>query len=97
MGDAQNTDPSTNQTGTKPNIVILFADDAGYADFGFQPSVRQNMKKLTPHIDTIAAAGARFTNGYMSGCVCSPFSRRINDGTGTRPDSDTTTTFLPAI
>ena len=56
----------------KPNIIILYADDAGFADFGFQPNARPDMKKLTPNIDSIAKKGARFTNAYMSGCVCSP-------------------------
>ena len=51
-----------------PNIVVLFADDAGYADFGFMTDAAD----WTPRIDSIAAAGARFTNAYMTGCVCSP-------------------------
>lgn len=55
-----------------PNIVVLYSDDAGYADFGFQPECRPEMKKLTPNIDRIATEGARFTDAYMSGCVCSP-------------------------
>lgn len=57
---------------TPPGIVILFSDDAGYADFGFQPDVRPEMAKLTPHIDSIADKGCRFSNAYMSGSVCSP-------------------------
>jgi arylsulfatase A-like enzyme len=56
----------------KPNVVILFADDSGYADFGFQESAREDFKQLTPHIDSIASAGARFTNAYVTGAVCSP-------------------------
>lgn len=56
----------------KPNVVILYSDDAGYADFGFQPNCKEDMKKLTPHIDSIAMEGARFSNAYMSGSVCSP-------------------------
>lgn len=56
----------------KPNIVLLYADDAGYADFGFQPNVRDDMKSLTPKIDSIARNGVRFSNAYMSGAVCSP-------------------------
>jgi arylsulfatase A-like enzyme len=55
-----------------PNVVILFADDSGYADFGFQESVRPDMAQLTPHIDSIASAGARFTQAYVTGAVCSP-------------------------
>ncbi len=56
----------------KPNIVILFSDDAGYADFGFQPGCVEEMKKLTPNIDTIARDGVRLSNAYMSASVCSP-------------------------
>jgi arylsulfatase A-like enzyme len=56
----------------KPNIVLLYADDAGYADFGFQANAASDMRNLTPNIDRIASQGARFTNAYMSGPVCSP-------------------------
>jgi len=52
----------------KPNIVLLFADDAGYADFGFQGS--EVMK--TPHLDQLAAEGVKFTQGYVSASVCGP-------------------------
>src|SRR6266540_1617573 len=52
----------------KPNIIILLADDMGYADVGFQ-----GCKDVpTPHIDSIAKNGARFTSGYVSGPYCSP-------------------------
>jgi len=56
----------------KPNVVILYSDDAGYADFGFQSVCAPEMKKLTPNIDSIARDGVRLSNAYMSGCVCSP-------------------------
>jgi arylsulfatase A-like enzyme len=56
----------------RPNVVILFSDDAGYADFGFQPAVRPEMKSLTPQIDSIARDGVRFSSAYVSGAVCSP-------------------------
>ena len=55
-----------------PNIVILYSDDAGYADFGFQPNCRPDVKALTPRISSLARDGVRLSNGYMSGCVCSP-------------------------
>ena len=63
---------TTTAAAERPNIVVLYSDDAGYADFGFQPNVRDDMKNLTPHIDSIARDGARFTSAYMSGAVCSP-------------------------
>lgn len=52
----------------KPNIVILLADDLGYADLGFQ-GVRDIP---TPHLDRLANGGVRCTNGYVSGPYCSP-------------------------
>src|SRR4051812_24497752 len=52
----------------KPNIVILLADDLGYADVGFQ-----GCKDIpTPNIDSLAKNGVRFTSGYVSGPYCSP-------------------------
>ncbi|MEW4563080.1 sulfatase-like hydrolase/transferase [Bremerella sp. JC770] len=52
----------------KPNVVILFSDDAGYNEFSLHGAKRFP----TPHIDSIADNGVRFTNGYVSGTVCSP-------------------------
>ncbi len=52
----------------KPNIVVIVADDLGYADVGFQ-----GCKDIpTPNIDALARAGVRCTNGYVSCPVCSP-------------------------
>ena len=56
----------------RPNIVVLFADDAGCANFGFQPKARSDMKRLRPPIDTIAHDGVRLSAAYLSGAVCSP-------------------------
>src|SRR5205085_11906043 len=52
-----------------PNVVIIVADDLGYADVGCQG---QSRDVRTPNIDSIAKAGVRFTNGYVSCPVCSP-------------------------
>jgi len=54
---------------TKPNVLIIVADDLGYADIGCQ-GVLKDLK--TPNIDSIATNGVRFTNGYVSCPVCSP-------------------------
>ncbi|MEQ8788526.1 MAG: sulfatase-like hydrolase/transferase [Pirellulaceae bacterium] len=53
-------------TKTKPNLVILLADDLGYADVGFHGS-----KIRTPHIDSLAKDGARLERFY-SCPMCSP-------------------------
>lgn len=52
----------------KPNIIVFVVDDLGYADLGCQGST----ELATPNIDSIAANGVRFTNGYVSCPVCSP-------------------------
>jgi arylsulfatase A-like enzyme len=52
----------------KPNIIVIVADDLGYADIGCHGS-----KDIpTPHIDSLAKNGVRCTNGYVSGPYCSP-------------------------
>jgi len=52
----------------KPNIILLFADDAGYADFGFQGS--KDLK--TPNLDKLAKSGVVFTQGYVTDATCGP-------------------------
>ena len=52
----------------RPNIILLFADDAGYSDFGFQGS--PNFK--TPHLDKLAGESVRFTQAYTTSAVCGP-------------------------
>jgi arylsulfatase A-like enzyme len=52
----------------KPNLIVIMVDDMGYADVGFN-----GCKDIpTPHIDTIAAGGVKFTNGYVAYAVCGP-------------------------
>jgi arylsulfatase A-like enzyme len=52
----------------KPNILVIVADDMGYADVGFH-----GCKDIpTPHLDALAKDGVRFTNGYVTGPYCSP-------------------------
>ena len=55
---------------TKPNIVILYADDLGYGDVQcYNP---ERGKIPTPHIDRLATQGMRFTDAHSSSGVCSP-------------------------
>jgi arylsulfatase A-like enzyme len=56
------------RSGRKPNIVIVIADDLGYADLGCQGS----KDVMTPNIDSIARNGVRFTSGYVTAPICSP-------------------------
>lgn len=52
----------------KPNVIVILADDMGYADVGFN-----GCKDIpTPHIDSLAAHGVRCSSGYVSHSFCSP-------------------------
>jgi arylsulfatase A-like enzyme len=52
----------------KPNVIVLLADDLGYADIG----VHGSREVATPNIDSIAKNGVRCTSGYVSCPYCSP-------------------------
>src|SRR5687768_4340873 len=52
----------------KPNVLILYTDDMGYGELACYGGKRTP----TPHIDALAKDGVRFTDGYVSACVCSP-------------------------
>jgi arylsulfatase A-like enzyme len=52
----------------KPNVLVILADDLGYADIG----VHGSRDVATPHIDSLAKNGVRCSSGYVSGPYCSP-------------------------
>jgi len=59
------------------NVVFIMADDLGYMDTGFN-----NPKTFyeTPHLNTLAKQGMRFTAGYAACPVCSPTRSSILTG-----------------
>jgi len=54
----------------RPNIVVVLADDFGYASLNSYGADRNLVR--TPHIDRIAEAGMRFTNAYTPASICTP-------------------------
>ena len=52
----------------KPNVIVIMADDLGYGDVGCNGATELK----TPHIDSLAAGGLRFTDGYCSASTCTP-------------------------
>lgn len=60
---------------SKPNIIIIIADDLGYGDVSCNGGWIQ-----TPNIDRLAAEGVRFTDFHSSGVVCSPTRAGIMTG-----------------
>lgn len=53
---------------SKPNIVVIMADDLGWRDL----RCYGNAKLDTPALDQLAADGMRFTNAYAASPVCTP-------------------------
>ncbi|MFC2115426.1 arylsulfatase, partial [Bacteroidota bacterium] len=55
---------------TKPNIVIILADDLGYGSVNCNGAPKSLIR--TPHVDQLAKEGMRFTDANTPGSVCSP-------------------------
>jgi len=55
-------------TAQQPNIVVIMADDLGYADVGFNGC----LDIPTPNIDMLATQGVIFSSGYVSHSYCAP-------------------------
>ena len=53
----------------KPNIIVIFTDDHGFADLGVQGQL-SDVK--TPYIDQMAKEGVRMTSGYITAPQCTP-------------------------
>jgi len=54
---------------SKPNIVIIYADDMGYGDLNRQ---NPNSKIPTPNLDQLSKEGMRFTDAHSVSTVCTP-------------------------
>ncbi len=58
-----------------PNLILILADDLGYADIGVQGA-----RHLTPHLDRMAAQGVRLTSFVTAGNVCTPTRTSLMTG-----------------
>jgi arylsulfatase A-like enzyme len=56
--------------GRPPNVVVILSDDQGYADLSFNPHHPKEVS--TPRLDALAREGVFFSQGYITGNVCSP-------------------------
>ncbi|PWJ57887.1 arylsulfatase A-like enzyme [Dyadobacter jejuensis] len=77
---------------SQPNIVLILADDLGYADVGYlgkKPGIS------TPNIDLLAKNGMAFTNAYAAAPVCSP--TRASLLTGKSPAALKLTCHIPGM
>jgi len=62
--------------GTRPNVVLILADDLGWRDLGCYGSTFYK----TPNIDKLAKDSIRFTDFYAACPVCSPTRASITTG-----------------
>lgn len=60
----------------RPNIVFIMADDLGYGDVGCYG----NKVIETPHIDSLAERGMKFTDYHSNGPVCTPTRAALMTG-----------------
>lgn len=80
---AQRNNPSVAESSvaesssTKPNIIVIMADDLGYGDLSCYGA--ESFK--TPNIDQLASEGLRFTSGYCSASTCTPTRYSFLTGT----------------
>lgn len=61
---------------SKPNFILFLTDDQGYGDL----SCMGCTDFRTPHLDRLAADGARFTSWYSNSPVCSPSRAALLSG-----------------
>ena len=60
----------------RPHLILMLADDMGYADIGAFGGV----DSLTPNLDRLAAEGTRMTQFYSASAVCTPTRASILTG-----------------
>ena len=70
---------ATAEPQSKPNVIVILADDLGYADVGFHDVVAPD-GVCTPNLDSLAKTGAIFRNAYSTSPVCS--NSRLGLSTG---------------
>jgi len=61
---------------SKPNIILITADDLGWADLACYGSDLHE----TPHLDQLARQGMKFTNAYAAASVCTPTRASLMTG-----------------
>ena len=70
----------SSEIATKPNIILILADDLGFNDVSFYNGGAADGSLKTPNIDNLAKEGVAFLNGYAASPVCSPSRAAIMTG-----------------
>ena len=65
---------------SKPNVILILADDLGMNDVSYFGGGFANGSVPTPHIDSIARDGVAFNSGYSGNATCAPSRASILTG-----------------
>jgi len=69
---------TTSTSNAKPNVIMIFTDDLGYADIS--SFAKNPLKVKTPNIDRLAKEGMKFTEFYVAMPICSPSRASVLSG-----------------
>ncbi len=64
----------------RPNVVLIVADDLGWNDLTFNGGGIAGGSVPTPHINSLAAEGVNFVNGYAGQGTCAPSRAMLMTG-----------------
>ena len=86
---------NVNHAASKPNFIVIMADDIGYGDLSCYGATRVK----TPNLDKLAAEGIKFTSGYCSASTCTPtrYSFLTGDYAFRRPGTGIAPPAAPAL
>ena len=76
MATLSGCQPSASPSNTRPNIILVMADDLGWGDVGFNGARRVQ----TPNLDALAERGIVFERFYAASAVCSPTRASVLTG-----------------
>ena len=68
------------QNDSRPNIILILADDMGYNDISLHNGGAADGTLKTPHIDSLAKNGVWFNKGYAANATCAPSRASIMTG-----------------
>ena len=68
------------QNDSRPNIILILADDMGYNDISLHNGAAADGTLETPHIDSLAKNGVWFNKGYAANATCAPSRASIMTG-----------------
>lgn len=77
MGSCAGFSKTDNTSSKKPNVIFIVADDLGYGDI----SCYGEKTVSTPHVDSLAACGIRFTDAHSVAATSTPSRYSLLPGT----------------